>query len=84
MMGSMVENLERMKDRFKNRIYNQFLIHGNISDFLPVSTSLGGTTYISLDEYLFTWLRELKMDIVVSYDLAGGMRFINLEQEALL
>ncbi|MBI2632982.1 MAG: ATP-binding protein [Parcubacteria group bacterium] len=72
------EKLRDMEEKFKLEISNQFLIWGNITDYLPQENG----SYISLKKYLREWLSD-KMDIIIFYDIGGGISFASEEQEAL-
>lgn len=67
-MPEITENLEEMKEQFDRLVWNQFLVFGNINDHLPL-----GCEYASLKTHLISWLKF--MDILVFFDIAGGLQF---------
>ena len=61
-----------MQSMFKRSICNQFILHGNIMDYVK-----GGTKrYISLKDHLCEWMTKEDLNTVAIFDLASGLQFV--------
>ncbi len=74
----MIKNLADMKQKFRQKVCNQFLVHGNITDHLPLNSH-----YTDLREWLLDWLESIEFDMVIFYDLSAGMQFPDPSHEKL-
>jgi SpoVK/Ycf46/Vps4 family AAA+-type ATPase len=74
----LVPSLQDMENQFRSSVCNRFIIHGNISDHLPISNK-----FVSLKDYLTDWLTEIQMDIIMFFDISSGITFINKNNEML-
>ena len=62
-----------IKRKYLSENLSQFIIHGNINDFIRVERD-GEPKYYRLREFLNTELFKGR-DIVINYDRAAGVRF---------
>ncbi|MDP3710208.1 MAG: ATP-binding protein [bacterium] len=75
MFTSMIESLQELKRNFSSGISKQFLLWGDVNDYLPVEASLPEDEgYTTLRRFLLNWLKDL-VDIVIFYDIASAMEF---------
>lgn len=59
---------------YESHTANQFILHGNVNDLLPLAGN-GGLRLGTLDEFLTELLLQ-NFDVVLSYDLGSGLRIL--------
>ena len=64
---------EGMRQVFKAGATSQFVLHGNIFDLVPAPDGKGGTTFVSLADFLSSTMFQ-PFDVVVRYDRGRGLR----------
>jgi len=64
---------EEMRQVFKAGATSQFVLHGNVFDFVPAPDGKGGTDFVSLSDFL-TRTMFPPFDVVVRYDRGRGVR----------
>ncbi len=66
-----------LRDKYYTHRVSQFVLHGNIHDYVPVSTN-DSTEYHKLEDFLYKDLFK-KRDIIVFFDRARGINFRDSE-----
>lgn len=69
--------VHEIKQKFERRCANQFLVWGNINDYIPLDGR-----FVSLKEYLTEWLIK-RVEVLVFFDMAAGFQFLDQNQEKL-
>lgn len=72
-MNDRPEWVETIKRKYYSRNICQFILHGNINDFVRISNN-GQVDYLKFNYYLMYELFK-KRDIVICYDRANGISF---------
>jgi len=70
---------EEMRQIFRSQTINQFIIHGNINDYV-VHKEESNVTAVSLKTYLQD-VMFAKFDVVITYDRGQGIQLIRGEKE---
>ncbi len=66
--------VQELARKYFTRTVSQFLIHGNINDYIPQKNKNGSVSYYNLRDYLNDVLFK-RRDIIVSYNRATGIKF---------
>ena len=64
---------EEMRQVFKAGATSQFVLHGNVFDLVPASDGKGGTSWVSLTDFLAGTMFQ-PFDVVIRYDRGRGVR----------
>ena len=62
-----------MRQVFKAGATSQFVLHGNVFDLVPASDGNGGTSFVSVTDFL-TGTMFRPFDVVIRYDRGRGVR----------
>jgi len=73
------EWVDALRRKYYSRSICQFILHGNVNDFVRVSENEQGE-YLKLNQYLMYELFK-KRDIVICYDRANGISFSQPEMK---
>jgi SpoVK/Ycf46/Vps4 family AAA+-type ATPase len=70
---------EDFYSKFRANVAHQFLLYGNVEDYVCCQDNL----YLKMSNFLSTFLRTWKTpwDIIVFYNCAGGLRFADEQDE---
>jgi hypothetical protein len=64
---------EEMRQIFRAGATSQFVLHGNVFDLVPAPDGKGGTSWVSLTDFLAGTMFQ-PFDVVVRYDRGRGLR----------
>src|SRR5512136_242771 len=64
---------DEMRQVFKAGATSQFVLHGNVFDLVPAPDGKGGTTFVSLADFLSGTMFQ-PFDVVIRYDRGRGVR----------
>ena len=66
---------------YESHAANQFILHGNVNDLLPIPTGTNGDSRLgNLDDFLLEVMLQ-KFDVVLSYDLGNGLRVLKGQKQ---
>ena len=64
---------ENMRQVFRGGTISQFVLHGNVFDFVPLRNGSGSTSFVPLSRFLTDVLFE-PFDVVLFYNRGKGIR----------
>src|SRR5512147_492924 len=64
---------EEMRQIFRAGATSQFVLHGNVFDLVPAPDGKGGSSWVSLADFLAGTMFQ-PFDVVVRYDRGRGLR----------
>lgn len=73
-MKSLPEWVQELARKYFTRTISQFILHGNIMDFVRAEDADGKPRYLKLKDYLVEELFR-RRDVVITYDRAAGIQF---------